>query len=49
MYHMVVGLEDNEEVPDYDLDSEDDEWLSVQSKERVSWATGPDVMYMCTL
>ena len=36
-YVCTVGLEDNEEVPDYDLDSEDDEWLSVQSKERVSW------------
>ena len=29
-----LGLE--EEVPDYDLDSEDDEWLSAQTKERVS-------------
>ena len=29
-----LGLE--EEVPDYDLDSEDDEWLSAQTNERVS-------------
>ena len=28
-----LGLE--EEVPDYDLDSEDDEWLSAQTNERV--------------
>ena len=29
-----LGLE--EEVPDYDLDSEDDEWLNAQTNERVS-------------
>ena len=29
-----LGLE--EEVPDYDLDSEDEEWLNAQTKERVS-------------
>ncbi len=28
-----LGLE---EVPDYDLDSEDEEWLNAQSNERVS-------------
>ena len=32
--HSGLGLE--EEVPDYDLDSEDDEWLSAQTNERVS-------------
>lgn len=32
--HTGLGLE--EEVPDYDLDSEDDEWLSAQTNERVS-------------
>ena len=31
----VVGLALDEEAVDYDLDSEDDEWLSVQSQERV--------------
>ena len=34
-YVFVVGLALDEEAVDYDLDSEDDEWLSVQSQERV--------------
>lgn len=32
---MCSGLGLEEEVPDYDLDSEDEEWLSAQTKERV--------------
>ena len=31
----IIGLGPDEELPDYDLDSEDEEWLSVQSRERV--------------
>ena len=34
--HAGLGLE---EVPDYDLDSEDEEWLNAQSNERVSAAS----------
>jgi enhancer of polycomb-like protein len=33
-YIRVPGLGLEEEVPDYDLDSEDEEWLSAQTKER---------------
>lgn len=33
-YIRVPGLGLDEEVPDYDVDSEDEEWLSVQSRER---------------
>ena len=34
--YLSPGLGLEEEVPDYDLDSEDDEWLSAQTNERVS-------------
>ena len=34
-FFSVVGLALDEEAVDYDLDSEDEEWLSVQSQERV--------------
>ena len=36
---LLQGLGLEEDVPDYDLDSEDEEWISVQSQERVSWLT----------
>ena len=32
---LCIGLGLEEEVPDYDLDTEDDEWLNAQTKERV--------------
>ena len=32
---LPPGLGLDEEVPDYDLDVQDEEWLSAQSKERV--------------
>ncbi len=32
---FIIGLGPDEELPEYDLDSEDEEWLSVQSRERV--------------
>jgi enhancer of polycomb-like protein len=35
-YIRVPGLGLKEDIPDYDLDSEDEEWLSAQSKERVN-------------
>ena len=33
---MFLGLSLDEEVPDYDLDSEDEEWLSLQTNEKVN-------------
>lgn len=36
LFVVCSGLGLEEEVPDYDLDSEDEEWLSAQTKERVS-------------
>ena len=32
---LYAGLSLDEEVPDYDLDSEDEEWLSLQTDEKV--------------
>ena len=32
---FCVGLSLDEDVPDYDLDSEDEEWLSLQTNEKV--------------
>ena len=31
----IVGLSLDEDVPDYDVDSEDEEWLSLQTNEKV--------------
>lgn len=32
---LPLGLGLEEELPDYDLDSEDEEWLNAQTNERV--------------
>ena len=46
-HHVGLGLE--EEVPDYDLDSEDEEWLSAQTKERVSLTPPPSLSLSLSL
>lgn len=40
MISLIAGLSLDEEVPDYDLDSEDEEWLSLQTNEKVSEKCG---------
>ena len=44
--HAGLGLE--EEVPDYDLDSEDDEWLSAQTNERVNLSLSLSLSFLHT-
>lgn len=41
---IVIGLCIEEEPPNYDMDSEDEEWLNAQSRDRVS-----DVIFVAAL
>lgn len=43
----LVGLSLDEEVPDYDLDSEDEEWLSLQTNEKVRGDCVPPTIMTC--
>lgn len=36
LFFVCLGLSLDEEVPDYDLDSEDEEWLNLQTNEKVN-------------